>query len=69
MSWRYSRWDAPSDRDYDDTCLALPPVVVTCAQCKRLFEVAADEQGPYRCEPCCERNAQIDQLQQDRRIA
>lgn len=69
MSLRYSRWDAPSDRDYDDPCQAPPPVVVTCVQCARLFETDYDERPPYRCPSCCEWAAELLQHAEDRRAS
>jgi hypothetical protein len=59
MSWRYSRWDAPSDMDYDaaDVCEGAKRVRVTCVQCGRAYDDEADARPPYRCGVCCEANA------------
>jgi hypothetical protein len=43
--------------------------VVTCVQCHNHFEVRADDVGPFRCEPCCESNAELLQRRLDREVA
>lgn len=66
---RYSRWNAPSDRDYDDTCQALPSVTVTCNGCHRLFDAEYDDRPPYRCPQCIEKDCDAQEAHDQDRVA
>jgi len=70
MSRRYPLWSAPSDMDYDAPDLNDPvEASVECVQCHRSFLVRQDERPPYRCDRCCQHNAELDQRKADRRSA
>lgn len=62
MSWRYGRFSAPSDIDYDEPDVTERPryqtafgddrQTVTCVACGTTYETAWDDRPPFRCVPC-----------------
>jgi hypothetical protein len=44
-------------------------VSVACVQCQRDFDVRMDERPPYRCERCCQNNAEREQHRLDQDVA
>ena len=57
-----SRWNAVSSDDYYDEIehrVAPLTYCVSCVACSRDFYVRADEQAPFRCDDCLERDAAV----------
>lgn len=69
MSLRYPRYSAPSDLDYEHGDGQPTTYAVECINCHQSMDVRADDRPPYRCDRCCQRDAEIQQRKEDARVA